>query len=125
MDDVPGRLVVAVAVLVLEVIVVFLVAPAVPRPRQLHMASVATSNGDEVDVAGPAGRWVARAVRGGELVDEAAEHGHGAGDDAQVALEDCEEDDFADLVCEGQLWIFGLALVDAQYRLVGVVYAHV
>lgn len=107
-NDVPGRLVVAIAFLVLKMVVLVAVVSAVAGVGQLHVgappsaAAAAAANGDQIDIAGPARRSVARVVRGKNSTKETTQHRHGAGHNTQVAFEDRQQDDVSNSVCRAK-----------------------
>lgn len=80
-DTVEGLLDVLV---VLEMVVVGAGLGAVQGVLKLVPRAAAAANGDEVDVASALARLGGRRSQAGE---QAAQHGQGAGNDAQVALE--------------------------------------
>lgn len=116
-NDVPGRLVVAIAFLILKMVVLVAVVSAVAGVGQLHVGAptggAATSNGDQIDIVGPARRSVARVVRRKNITKETTQHRHGAGYDTQVALEDRQQDDVSNIVCRAkcQLCLFSCLLL--------------
>lgn len=105
-NDVPGRLVVVIAFLVLKMVVLVAVVSAVTGVGQLHVGAppgaAATTNGDQIDIAGPVGRFVARVVRRKNFTKETTQHRHGAGHDTQVAFEDRQQDDVSNSVCRAK-----------------------